>query len=123
MSTPGTATPAAKKPLRRRLALAVGLLALGAIAVPWLRGRDAERHYTGFVEGEERVVRSEVAGRVLEVAFHEGDRVPADAVLARLDDSELAARLASREQEIAVLDAQVSEQNRPDRSDNCFLHM
>ena len=31
-------------------------------------------HYTGFVEGEERVVRSEVTGRVLEVKFAEVSR-------------------------------------------------
>ena len=37
-----------------------------------------ESHYTGFVEGEERVLRSEVTGRVLEVAFAEGDAVAVD---------------------------------------------
>lgn len=67
-------------------------------------GRGSE-HYTGFVEGEERVVRSEVTGRVLEVLFAEGDRVPAGAVLARLDDTDIRAKLASKERERAVVDA------------------
>jgi len=95
---------------RRRVALAAGaaLLALAVFAL--LRGRGGEAHYTGFVEGEERVLRSEVSGRVQEVAFREGDRVPANAVVARLDDAEIAARIASREQEIAVLDAQLARQ-------------
>jgi len=52
----------------------------GAIAC---RGRSD--HYTGFVEGEERVLRSEVTGRVSEVKFAEGDAVPADAIVAVLD--------------------------------------
>ena len=49
---------------------------LAAVAVGRRGGAAATRgrcHYTGFVEGEERVLRSEVTGRVLEVAFAEGD--------------------------------------------------
>ena len=95
---------------RRRIALAVGLAVLILVVFALLRGRGGEEHYTGFVEGEERVLRSEVSGRVREVAFREGDRVPADAVIARLDDLDIAARIASREQEIAVLEAQASRQ-------------
>lgn len=66
---------------------------------------DGADHYTGFVEGEERVLRSEVTGRVLEVAFVEGDAVPADAVVARLDDADIRTRLAAKERERAVLEA------------------
>ena len=42
--------------------LVLPLLALVALGC----GR-SEPHYTGFVEGEERTIRSEVTGRVLEV--------------------------------------------------------
>jgi multidrug resistance efflux pump len=97
--------------MRRRLLLgAVLALAVVAGTLVWWRQRGAELHYTGFVEGEERVLRSEVSGRVLDVAFKEGDVVPADAVIARLDDSEIAARIASKEQELAVLEAQIRRQ-------------
>ncbi len=81
----------------RRVLIAVVALAVLAAAVVLVWRRDhGEPHYTGVVEGEERVIRSEVAGRVLEVAFGEGDEVPAGAVIARLDDRDIAARIAAR---------------------------
>jgi HlyD family secretion protein len=70
--------------------------------------RSGELHYTGFVEGEERVLRSEVTGRVVEVAFAEGASVPADAVVARLDDADIQAKLRSKEQELAVVTADIA---------------
>jgi len=70
--------------------------------------RSAELHYTGFVEGEERMLRSEVTGRVVEVAFAEGASVPADAVVARLDDADIQAALRSKEQELAVVTADIA---------------
>jgi multidrug resistance efflux pump len=69
-------------------------------------------HFTGFVEGEERVLRSEVAGRVLEVAYGEGAQVEPGAVVARIDDSEIASRIRSKEQELAVLTAQAARQEQ-----------
>ncbi len=70
--------------------------------------RSGELHYTGVVEGEERVLRSEVTGRVIEVAFAEGARVPADAEVARLDDADIQARLRSKAQELAVVTADIA---------------
>jgi HlyD family secretion protein len=70
--------------------------------------RSGEVHYTGFVEGEERLLRSEVTGRVLEVAFAEGDAVPANAVVVRLDDAGIQATLRSKEQELAVVTADMA---------------
>jgi HlyD family secretion protein len=64
-----------------------------------------EQYYTGFVEGEERVLRSEVTGRVLEVRFAEGDTVPADAVVAVLDDADIQSKLRSKAQELGVVHA------------------
>jgi len=96
---------------RRRLLPVLALLAVAAVAaVLWLRRDDGARHYTGFVEGEQRVLRAEVNGRVLEVAFGEGDAVPSDAVVARIDPSEIDARLASKGQELGVLEAQIRRQ-------------
>ncbi len=92
---------------RRSLVLAVVLLVAGAAALGWWRRRERETWFTGFVEGEERVLRSEVAGRVLEVRYAEGDAVPPGALVARLDDEDVRARLASKEREIAVLDAEI----------------
>jgi len=95
---------------RRALPLVLLLAALAVAGGLWLRRGGSTLHYTGFVEGEQRVLRAEVNGRVLEVAFGEGDPVPAGAVVARVDPSEIEARLASKRQELGVLDAQIRRQ-------------
>jgi len=94
------------------------LLALLAIAVAaavgfayWRRDRRTA-FYTGVVEGEERVIRSEVVGRVLTVEFGEGDLVPPDAVLARLDDRDIVARIDAKQQQLNVLAAQIERQQQ-----------
>jgi HlyD family secretion protein len=93
-----------KKPLVLLL-----VLAAAAGAAFWYAQRvNGTPHYTGFVEGEERVLRSEVSGRVLEVAFAEGDPVPAGAVVARLDDEGIRTQIAAQERQIAVLEADAS---------------
>jgi HlyD family secretion protein len=56
------------------------------------------------------VLRSEVAGRVLDVLFEEGDAVPAGAVVARIDAREIEAKLRSKQQEAAVLEAEIGRQ-------------
>lgn len=109
---------------RRRRALAIAALALAAAgSVVWLRRGDRVPYYTGFVEGEERVLRSEVAGRVLDVAFAEGASVPAGAVVARIDTSEIDARIASSRQQIAVLEAEIARQEEQvDLSEKTWRH-
>jgi len=110
--------------MRRRLLLGLAVaVALGAGGLVWWRHRGAELHYTGFVEGEERVLRSEVSGRVLEMAFREGDTVPPNAVVATLDDSEITARIASKDQELRVLEAQIQRQEEQVKlSESSWVH-
>ena len=95
----------------RRILIAVAVLAAAAVVavLVWRRDRGVP-HYTGVVEGEERVIRSEVPGRVLTVAFGEGDEVPPGAVVARLDDRDIAATIAAKEQSLRVLDADLQLQ-------------
>lgn len=95
---------------RGRVAIVAAIAALALGAWLWTRRGAGELHYTGFVEGEERIVRSEVAGRVLDVPFGEGAAVPAGAVLAKLDDTDVAARIESKRHELGVLDAQITRQ-------------
>src|SRR6185295_15837979 len=77
----------------RRVVVVVVLLVAAIVLAMYLRRGSSEPRYTGFVEGEERVLRSEVTGRVLEVAFAEGASVPARAVVARLDDADVRSRI------------------------------
>lgn len=99
--------------MKTRIALLVAVgLALTAAFWLWQARARGELHFTGFVEGEERVLRSEVSGRVLAVDFSEGDPVPPGAVVARIDDSEIASKIRSKEQELGVLDAQIARQER-----------
>jgi len=88
----------------RLVALALVAVVAGGLLL-WKRS-SGPPYYTGFVEGEERVLRSEVSARVEEVLYREGDAIPADAVVARLDPSEIRARIASKEREIAMLERQ-----------------
>lgn len=95
----------------RPLALAGIVLVAAAATLAWyLRSDHGLVRYTGFVEGEDRVLRSEVTGRVVEVLFAEGEAVPADAVVARLADDDIRSRLAAKRQQIAVLEAEMRRQ-------------
>ena len=97
--------------MARRLPFIVLALAAVAAAVWWSRRDRGPLHYTGFVEGEERVLRSEVSGRVVEVLVHEGDQVAPGGLIARLDDRDIAAKVASKRAEIGVIDAQIRRQD------------
>ena len=97
--------------MNRRAGLAIVAVVLVAAAAVWFARRDrGPAHYTGFVEGEERVLRSEVTGRVLEVTYPEGAAAPPNAVVARLDEQDIQARIASKQRELDVLDADISTQ-------------
>jgi HlyD family secretion protein len=92
------------------MAALVVVVALAVVGGLLWRQRGGPVHYTGFVEGEERILRSEVTGRVVEVAFEEGDTVPANAVVARLADDDIQSRLAAKRQQLAVQDADIQRQ-------------
>ncbi|MDX2167042.1 MAG: HlyD family efflux transporter periplasmic adaptor subunit [Deltaproteobacteria bacterium] len=96
-------------PRRALIIVAAAALAAAIGYLVWHRDGTID-HYTGVVEGEERVIRAEVPGRVLTVAFGEGDTVPAGAVLARLDDRDIVARLEAKAQSLNVLDAEIARQ-------------
>lgn len=96
---------------RIAMLLAAALLGVGGVVL-WRARAGTELHFTGFVEGEERVLRSEVSGRVVAVLFAEGEDVPAGAVVARIDDADIAAKITSKQQELAVLDAQIARQEQ-----------
>jgi len=94
----------------KRVAIVAVVLAVVGAAVWWARHDRGPKPYTGFVEGEERIIRSEVSGRVLEVPFVEGQPVPAGAVVARVAEADIAARIAAKHAEIAMLAAEIARQ-------------
>src|SRR5215469_12700737 len=97
--------------MRRRLLLVAVIVACALAGVlAYLRSDHGKVHFTGFVEGEERVLRSEVPARVLEVRFAEGEVIPPDAVVAQLDDAEIQARIHTKRQEIVTADADIARQ-------------
>jgi HlyD family secretion protein len=98
----------------RRPVLVIAIVVVAALgALVWyLRHDHAPAHYTGFVEGEERILRSEVSGRVAEVAFAEGDAVPAESVVVRLADDDIQSRITAKRQEIVVQEANIRRQEQ-----------
>ncbi|HEY2774571.1 MAG TPA: HlyD family efflux transporter periplasmic adaptor subunit [Candidatus Binatia bacterium] len=88
---------------------AIVLVLAGVVFFVVHRDHRSGGKYTGFVEGEERVLRSEVSGRVLDIVFHEGDSVPAGAVIARLDDADISARAKSARDQVDVLTRQIEQ--------------
>jgi len=64
---------------------------------------------TGFVEGQERIVRSEVEGRVLDVQVREGDTVDTGRLLVRIDRRDAASRRRQQELAIGALEAEIAK--------------
>ena len=95
---------------RKTIVAAVVAAVVVVAAFLYWRSDRGPGHYTGFVEGEERIIRSEVAGRVLEVRFGEGARIEPDAVIAVLDDSDVGARIDSKRAAIDVLEREMRAQ-------------
>jgi membrane fusion protein (multidrug efflux system) len=107
---------------KRRAALSVGLIAL-ALAAGWAGWRwwhyaaTWESTDNAYVSGHVHTVSARIAGNVSEVLVTENEAVPAGAVLARLDRSDLEverekarASLAQVQAEIGQARAQVSSQ-------------
>lgn len=88
-----------------RLLAVLALLAAAAAAVMWVRTRPPELP-PGFVAGNGRLeatevdVASKVAGRLLSLGPHEGDKVMAGAEVARLDAEDLAAQVRAAEAQV-----------------------
>lgn len=91
---------------------AVGAAALALILAPGCgRGTKHEDmlHVHGTLETDDARLSFKVAGRLVERAVDEGERVAAGDLLARLDDTELVQELAVRRAETAVAEAALAE--------------
>jgi len=94
----------------KRIVIGVVVLAVLGFGAWRIAHETGPARYTGFIEGEERIIRAEVAARVLEVPFREGDAVPANSVVARLDARDIDSKLESKHREVDVTDAEIRSQ-------------
>jgi HlyD family secretion protein len=94
----------------KAIVAAIVLAAAVSGGVVYWRRDHRPAHYTGFVEGEERILRSEVSGRVLEVRCAEGDRVDSGAVVALLDSRDIDAQIQTKQREMAMIDSEIRTQ-------------
>ncbi|MFL6260617.1 MAG: HlyD family secretion protein [Thermoanaerobaculia bacterium] len=108
-------------PKKRLIPIAVLLLVAAGAGAWYLRGRSQERTApfaaSGTVEATEAQLGFQASGQVAEIAVHEGDRVRAGQVLARLDPAEAQARRAQSEAQVAAARAAVAELLRGSRSE------
>ena len=97
--------------MKKRLpVLLLVLLAAGGAAFYYTRLHRTDRlTFTGFVEGEEKVIKSEIAGRVLTVSFTDGSRVHAGDLLAEIDARDFSSQVAQQELNLEFLKAKIQQ--------------
>lgn len=98
-------------------AIAVMVLAAGAVALWRHRGATNDLFASGTVEATEVALGFQVPGRIATVIPHEGDRVTKGELLAELDRAELDARKAQAEAGLAGAGALLRELEAGSRSE------
>ena len=96
----------------KRLPLLLLVLILGG-GFYWYHVRQTRQtgrlSFTGVVEGEEKVIRSEITGRVQTVTFTDGSRVKTDDVLAEVDARDYRSQVAQQELNLGLLRAKIQQ--------------
>ena len=109
--------------MKRRIALvalAVILLVGAVYAARWWSHRgtnENELAVSGTVEATEARLGFQSAGRIVSIDVREGDRVTAGAILARLDDAQLAAQRAQAVARVNAANAILAELQRGSRTE------
>src|SRR3954454_21536276 len=108
-------------PKKRLIPIAVLLLAAAGAGAWYLRGRSraeaAPFAASGTVEATEARLGFQASGQVAEITVHEGDRVRAGQVLARLDAAEAQGRPSQAAPQVAAARPAVAELERRSRSE------
>jgi HlyD family secretion protein len=97
--------------MKKRLPLLLLLLlAAGAGAFYYNQTHRTERlTFTGFVEGEEKVIKSEIVGRVNNVTFTDGSQVRTSEMLAEIDARDYQSQVAQQELNLELLKAKIQQ--------------
>ena len=86
------------------------LIALGVGVFLYTRAEKTGRlSFTGFVEGEEKVIKSEISGRVERVAFTDGSQVQQGALLAKIDAREYRSQVIQQELSVELRKAKIRQ--------------
>ncbi len=98
--------------MRKRLPLLLLILLVGGGAY-FYRSRQAQPtdrlSFTGVVEGEEKVIKSEISGRVQTVTFTDGSLVKTNDVLAEVDARDYRSQVAQQELNLGLLQAKIQQ--------------
>ena len=98
--------------MKRRVIVPLVLLltsAIGGGAYYFTSQRVRPLYFTGFIEGEEKVIKSEITGRVRKVSITEGSRVKVEDVLAEVDSREFRSQVVQQELKLALLEANIRQ--------------
>ena len=71
--------------------------------------QSAQLLFTGFVEGEEKIIKSEISGRVMNVTFTDGARVKEGEILAEIDARDYRSQVTQQELNLALLKAKIQQ--------------
>ncbi|MGE0821787.1 MAG: HlyD family secretion protein [Candidatus Binatia bacterium] len=97
--------------MKKRLLIGLLLLIVGAGAFWYYKDHQQTTRltFTGFVEGEEKVIKSEIAGRVHTVTFTDGTVVKSGDVLAEVDARDYQSQVAQQELNLDLLRAKIQQ--------------
>jgi len=98
--------------MRKRLPLLLLILLIGG-GFYFYRSRQMQEtdrlSFTGVVEGEEKVIKSEVTGRVQNVTFTDGSHVKTNDILIELDERDYRSQVVQQELNLNLLQAKIRQ--------------
>ncbi|HXG17788.1 MAG TPA: efflux RND transporter periplasmic adaptor subunit [Methylomirabilota bacterium] len=97
--------------MKKALPVLLFVLIAAGVSVWWYQHthRSEQLFFTGFVEGEEKVIKSEVSGRVMNVTFTDGAQVKYDDVLIEVDARDYRSQVTQQELNLALLKAKMQQ--------------
>lgn len=97
--------------MKKALPFLLLIIVVAGASIWW---RHHHRHpdhlsFTGFVEGEEKVIKSEISGRVTNITFTDGSRVRQGDVLIEVDARDYRSQVLQQELNLTLLKAKIQQ--------------